>query len=70
MSKAAPRLASGIAVKPAWAEGYSARLRGLSRQDNPYLDAADMAEDQWDDGWLFADVEIARGRAEEPIRPS
>lgn len=46
----------------AWAEGYAARLRGHERQANPYLNAADAREDQWDDGWLFADVEITGGR--------
>jgi hypothetical protein len=45
---------------PAWAQGYTARLHGLDRQDNPYLNAADAREDQWDDGWLFADAELAR----------
>ena len=47
---------------PVWAEGYGARLHGLSRQENPYLNAADAREDLWDDGWLFADAEIAHGR--------
>ena len=58
MSKPPPPIPPG--ATPVWAEGYAARLFGLERQDNPYLDAADLQEDQWDDGWLFADVEITR----------
>jgi hypothetical protein len=45
-----------------WAEGYAARLSGFERQDNPYLDGEDFREEIWDDGWLHADGEIARGR--------
>jgi len=61
MSKPAPKI-SPVALA-VWAEGYTARLHGLERQGNPYLNAADLREDQWDDGWLFADLEIARGKA-------
>jgi hypothetical protein len=43
-----------------WAEGYGARLLGLDRLDNPYLDCADAHERRWDDGWLFADAELAK----------
>jgi hypothetical protein len=34
-------------VKPAWAHGYTDRLHGVDRQENPY-------RDRDDDGWLFA----------------
>jgi ribosome modulation factor len=44
-----------------WAEGYLARLNGRYRESNPYLSSTDEREDQWDDGWLFADAEILRG---------
>ena len=47
---------------PVWAEGYSALLRGFERDENLYLNAADHREDIWDDGWLYADGEIAQGR--------
>ena len=63
-----PPLRPPADAPPAWAEGYAARLFGLERQDNPYLDAGDSAEDQWDDGWLFADIEITRDRT-QPIVP-
>jgi ribosome modulation factor len=59
-----PPMPPGNVEKPAWHEGYNARIRGVSREDNPYANA--LGEDLWDDGWLFADAEIARGRAEEP----
>jgi hypothetical protein len=39
------------------------------RLDNPYLDAAEDNEEQWDDGWLFADAEIRRGAISEPEKP-
>jgi hypothetical protein len=62
MDKKAPLGMLEIAT-PAWAEGYSYRLHGLERQDNPYLNAADGREAQWDDGWLYADAALARGQA-------
>jgi ribosome modulation factor len=46
---------------PVWAQGYVARLSGLNRARNPYLNGTDARQDQWDDGWLFADAEIVRG---------
>jgi hypothetical protein len=55
------------AAARAWAEGYGARLLGLDRLDNPYLDCADTYERRWDDGWLFANAELAKapiGRVE------
>ena len=58
MSNSRPSAPSGTLT---WAEGYTARLSGHERQDNPYLDEADAREDQLDNGWLFADAEIARG---------
>jgi hypothetical protein len=53
----------GDVKKPAWHEGYNARIRGVRRR-NPYAKA--IGEHLWDDGWRFADAEIARGKAEEP----
>ena len=53
----------GNVEKPAWHEGYDARIRGVRRQHNPYANA--LGERLWDDGWLFADAGIARGKAEE-----
>jgi hypothetical protein len=47
-------------AEPVWAEGFVARLQGAERLDNPYLDAADGREDQWDDGWFHAENEIAK----------
>jgi ribosome modulation factor len=61
MSKPLPAVPPGAA--PVWAEGYTARLAGEDRQANPYLDTVDAQEDQWDDGWLYADGAIARVRA-------
>jgi hypothetical protein len=43
---------------PPWAEGYIGRIHGLSRRDNPYLGCADFREDNWDDGWLYADESL------------
>ena len=49
-------------ASPAWAQGFADRLKAFERQENPYLNAADEREDLWDDGWLYADAEIIRGR--------
>jgi ribosome modulation factor len=62
-----PKIPDG--ATPAWTEGYKARLAGKERLDNPYLDGVEDNEEQWDDGWLFADAEILRGAMAEPERP-
>ena len=50
----------------AWVQGFAARLQEADRLDNPFLDAGDGQGDQWDDGWLFAENEIANGAISEP----
>jgi hypothetical protein len=46
---------------PAWVDGFKARIQGLRRLENPYFESEEEREDQWDNGWLFAESEIARG---------
>jgi hypothetical protein len=54
------------AAAPAWVQGFAARVQGFYRLDNPYLDAVDEREDQWDDGWLFAQNKIHRAAISRP----
>jgi hypothetical protein len=44
----------------AWAEGFAARVHGVERRDGPYIDYRGSGKEKWDNGWLFADAEIAR----------
>lgn len=46
---------------PTWFRGYVARLIELGRIDNPYRDER---KEQWNDGWLFADAEVARWQSD------
>jgi hypothetical protein len=49
-----------------WSQGYAARLYGLERRDSPYIDDRGSKESRWNDGWIFADAEIARANASRP----
>jgi hypothetical protein len=46
---------------PAWVDGFVARLQGVPRLENPHLNGEGERSAQWDDGWLFAEIEIERG---------
>lgn len=60
-----------IALRVATLVGRQARVSGLDLTHNPYLPPGPRRDsalaDQWEAGWLGADLELAQGASKEDV---